>query len=68
MGGTCSERVVDDEYKFFVGKYEWKKPLEDLVVDGRIILKWILGKQGSRVWIRLIWLRIGASGGFLSTQ
>jgi hypothetical protein len=30
-------------------------------VDGKIILKWILGKQGRRVWIGYIWL----SGGLL---
>jgi hypothetical protein len=28
----------------FVGIPEGKRPLEDQVVDGRIILEWILGK------------------------
>jgi hypothetical protein len=32
--------------------------LEDLVVDGKIILEWILRKQGREVWIGFIWLRI----------
>jgi hypothetical protein len=27
-----------------VGKYEGKRPLEELDVDGRIILKWIIYK------------------------
>jgi hypothetical protein len=38
---------------------------EDLSVDGRIILKWILNKYGVRVWAGFIWLRIGSSGGFM---
>jgi len=36
---------------------------EDLGVDGKIILEWILGKQGGKVWTGLIWLRLGTSGG-----
>jgi hypothetical protein len=40
---------------------------EDLDVDGWIILKWILGKQGGKVWTGCIWLRVGTSGGLLST-
>jgi len=35
--------------------------LEDLGVDGRIILKYLLMKQ-SEAWIGLIWLRIRISG------
>jgi hypothetical protein len=31
-------------YKMLVGKPEGRKPLEDLGVDGKIILNWILGK------------------------
>jgi hypothetical protein len=38
---------------------------EDLEVDERIILEWILGKQGGKVWTGFIWLRIGTSGGLL---
>jgi hypothetical protein len=36
--------------------------LEDVSVDGRIILEWILGKQGGRMWLGCIWLRIWTSG------
>jgi hypothetical protein len=37
--------------------------LEDLDVEGRIILKLISRKQGGRLWIGVMWLRTGSSGG-----
>jgi len=36
--------------------------LEDLRVDGRIIIKRIFKKWGGEAWTCLIWLRIGADG------
>jgi len=39
--------------------------LEELDVDGKIILEWILGKQNVIVWTGFIWIRIGTSGGIL---
>jgi hypothetical protein len=40
--------------------------LEDLDVGGKIILEWILGKFGRKMWwTGYIWLRIGTSGGIL---
>jgi hypothetical protein len=35
---------------------------EDLRIDERIILEWILGKQDRKVWIERTWLRIGTNG------
>jgi hypothetical protein len=38
---------------------------EYLGIDGKIILEWILGKKGGKLWTGCIWLRIGTSGGLL---
>jgi hypothetical protein len=35
---------------------------EDIGVDGRIILDWILGMESGNVWIGFIWLRTRTSG------
>jgi hypothetical protein len=50
-------------YSRLDGKPEGKRLLGRLVVDGNVILKWIIGRQGRRVWTEFIWLRIGTSGG-----
>jgi hypothetical protein len=39
-------------YRIFVGKPEWRDHSEDLGVDGRVILEWMLGWK-SVVWIHL---------------
>jgi hypothetical protein len=38
---------------------------EDLGINGKITLKFILGKSGRRVWIGFMWLRIKSSSGIL---
>jgi hypothetical protein len=45
-------------YKILVGKPEGKRPLGRPRQDGRIILKWILGKWGLGEWTGVICLRI----------
>jgi hypothetical protein len=51
--------------KFWLENMKERDHLEDLLVDGSIILKSILNKQGVRVWTGLIWFRIGTDGGHL---
>jgi hypothetical protein len=60
-------RMVDirNSYGILVGKPEEKRPMEDLGVYSKIILEWILGKQGGKVWIGFMWLSIETSGGLL---
>jgi hypothetical protein len=48
-----------------VGKAEGRNHLEDLGIDGRIILIWIFEKWNRRTWTGSIWLRIGTGGGLL---
>jgi len=38
---------------------------EVLGVDGRMLLAWMVGRWGGRVWAGIIWLRIGTSGRLL---
>jgi hypothetical protein len=50
-------------YKILVEKPEGRDYSEDLDVDRKIILEWILRKRDGKVWTGCIWLRIGTSGG-----
>jgi hypothetical protein len=52
---------MKNAYKIF-GRGEGGDNTEDVGVDGRIILKWILRKQIRRAGTRLIWFRIGIVG------
>jgi hypothetical protein len=44
---------------------EGKRHWEEQEVRGWAILKWILESFDGMVWIGLMWLRIGTSGGLL---
>jgi hypothetical protein len=53
-------------YKVLAGETEVERPLLRYIgVNVGILLKWILKKQGVRMWAGFIWLRIGTSGGLL---
>jgi hypothetical protein len=47
------------------GNLRERDHLEDLGVDGRIILRWIFRKWVSGARTGMIWLRIGIGGGLL---
>jgi hypothetical protein len=48
-----------------VGKSERKTPSKGPVINGKIILEWILEIWDERLWSVFIWLRIGTRGGLL---
>jgi hypothetical protein len=50
-----------------VGKTQGKRHLEDLGVDGKVILKCFL-RNGMRAWNGLMWLSIGTGGELLQGQ
>jgi hypothetical protein len=50
---------------FWLENLKGRDHLEDLSIDGRIILERILGKYDGNIWTGFIWLRIGTSGGLL---
>jgi hypothetical protein len=50
---------------FWLGSPKGGDHWKDLGVDGRITLRWILGKYGLGMWIEFIWLRIGTGGELL---
>jgi hypothetical protein len=42
---------------------EGRDQIGDLGVDGKVKLKWILGKYGGEMWTGFMWLRIGKRAG-----
>jgi hypothetical protein len=66
IGGACGTYGRQKgAYRVLVGRLEGKNHLEDLGIDGRIMLKWIFNKWDREAWTGLIWLRIGTGGGLL---
>jgi len=43
----------------WLGNLKEREQLEDLEVNERVILKWILKKEDGRTWTGQIWLRQG---------
>jgi hypothetical protein len=50
---------------FWYGNMREREHVEDLGVDGRIILRLILRKWDVGAWTATSWLRIGTCGGHL---
>jgi hypothetical protein len=54
--------------KFLLENLKGRDLSEDLGVDGKIILEWILREYDGKAWAGLIRLMIRTSGGLLRTR
>ena len=52
-------------YRVLVGRLEGKRPLQELGVEERTILKWMFKNWVDETWIGLLCPRIGTGGGRL---
>ena len=68
LGGPCRLYVVwgrgEVDWRFWCRNIREREYLEDVSIDGRIILKCML-KTWVGEWTGLIWLRTGTDGGLL---
>jgi hypothetical protein len=53
-------------YRILLEELRERDHLEDLGVDGMVLLKWMFKKWGGRPWDGLNWFGIGTIGGRLS--
>jgi hypothetical protein len=55
-------KEMRNPYSILVGKHEGKTTLGRPGCRWKIILQWIFGKQGGKVWAGCIWFMTGNSG------
>jgi hypothetical protein len=65
MGWTCSKHGRDENHTHFSREnLKGRDQLKELRVDGWIILKRILRKQGVRLWTEFMWPKISPTASF----
>jgi hypothetical protein len=62
MGNACSMQRLEICTEFWLKSLKEREHSEDVGVSMGIILRWILGKCGVRVWHSSMWLRIRIGG------
>jgi hypothetical protein len=67
-GGVALMEEKRNDYRILVWKPEWKRKLEDVGVDVRIIMKRILKEQNCSASTGFVWLRIEINGRLLWAQ
>jgi hypothetical protein len=67
MGNSCSMYGGDENLptRFWRGDLRERQNFEDLNVEGRIILKYIIKKWDEEAWTGLLGVRIGTGGGLM---
>jgi hypothetical protein len=66
MGQGCSVHGRQEIHtKFRLGKLKGRNCLEGIVINGRIILKWLSNNLGKKIWTGFIICRIWTIGGLL---
>jgi hypothetical protein len=65
MGGACS---TDERNSNFWSENMKERDPREIGVEGKLMLEWILGKYGGRLWTGFIWLRIGTNDGPCSME
>jgi len=65
LGHVPREGNRRDAYTVLVRRPEKKSHVQEVGVDGKIILICVLKKLDGETWTELIWLRIGTGGGLL---
>jgi hypothetical protein len=64
-GHAARTEEIRNAYTFWSENLKGGDHMEDLGVHEKIILEWILGRYGARVWTGCIWLIIETDGGVL---